>query len=106
MKNFVRILMLLILLAGTLSTSAWAITMRIVGPEQLSPIAVSGLKNLRGVDDRLSTGFTEILQRDLKLSGYFRIVDPQPYIEDPQKSGYALGHFHFDDWRSSNVDFR
>ena len=105
MKNFVRILMLLILLACTLSTSAWAITMRIVGPEQLSPIAVSGLKNLGGVDDRLSTAFTEILQRDLKLSGYFRIIDPQTYIEDPQKSGYDLGQFNFGDWSSINVEF-
>ena len=105
MKNFVRILMVLILIACGLSTSAWAITMRIVGPEQLSPIAVSGLKNLGGVDDRLSTAFTEILQRDLKLSGYFRIIDPQTYIEDPQKSGYDLGQFNFGDWSSINVEF-
>src|SRR6266481_7453460 len=105
MKNFVRILMLLILIACGLSTSAWAITMRIVGPEQLSPIAVSGLKNLGGVDERLSTAFTEILQRDLKLSGYFRIIDPQTYIEDPQKSGYDLGQFNFGDWSSINVEF-
>jgi len=105
MKNFVRVLILSVLIACTLSTSAWAITMRIVGPEQLSPIAVSGLKNLGGVDDRLSTAFTEILRRDLKLSGYFRLIDQQTYIEDPQKSGYDLGQFNFGDWSSINAEF-
>ena len=83
------------------------ITMPIVGPGgQLSPIAVSGLKNLGGDDDhRVGSAFVGTLRRDLELSGYFRLLDPHAYIEDPQQSGFELGQFNFADWRSINADF-
>jgi TolB protein len=83
------------------------IKMEIVGPgSRLAAVAVSGLKNLSGDDDhRTSDAFVATLRRDLQLSGYFRIVDPHAYIEDPQKSGFELGQFNFADWRSINADF-
>lgn len=83
------------------------ITMRIEGPgSQLSTIAVSGLKNLGGDDDHhVGSAFDRTLRRDLELSGYFRIIDPHAYIEDPQTSGFELGQFNFADWRSINADF-
>ena len=81
--------------------------MHIEGPGgQLSTIAVSGLKNLGGDDDHsVGSGFVGTLRRDLELSGYFRIIDPHAYIEDPQSSGFELGQFNFADWRSINADF-
>ena len=81
--------------------------MPIVGPGgQLSPIAVSGLKNLGGDDDHhIGNAFVSTLRRDLELSGYFRLLDPHAYIEDPQTSGFELGQFNFADWRSINTDF-
>ncbi len=83
------------------------ITITIAGPgSQLSTIAVSGLKNLGGDDDHLvGSAFVGTLRRDLELSGYFRIIDPHAYIEDPQSSGFELGQFNFADWRSINADF-
>ncbi len=83
------------------------ITITIAGPgSQLSTIAVSGLKNLGGDDDhRVGSTFVGTLRRDLELSGYFRIIDPHAYIEDPQSSGFELGQFNFADWRSINADF-
>ncbi len=83
------------------------ITITIAGPgSQLSTIAVSGLKNLGGDDDhRVASAFVGTLRRDLELSGYFRIIDPHAYIEDPQSSGFELGQFNFADWRSINADF-
>jgi len=83
------------------------ITITIAGPgSQLSTIAVSGLKNLGGDDDhRVGSTFVGTLRRDLELSGYFRIIDPHAYIEDPQASGFELGQFNFADWRSINADF-
>lgn len=73
---------------------------------QLSPIAVSPLKNLGGDDQhQLSDRFVHTLSRDLELSGYFRILDPHSYIEDPQQSGYDVGQFNFADWRSINAEF-
>ncbi len=83
------------------------IKMEIVGPgSTLSPIAVAGLKNLGGDDEqRLSARFVDTLRRDLELSGYFRVIDPRAYIEDPQTSGYDIGQFNFADWRAINADF-
>jgi TolB protein len=83
------------------------ITITIKGPgSQLSTMAVSGLKNLGGDDDhRVSGVFVSTLRKDLELSGYFRIIDPHSYIEDPQSSGFELGQFNFADWRSINSDF-
>lgn len=86
---------------------AQSIKMQIVGPgSTLAPIAVSGLKNLGG-DDRhaASNRFVGILRRDLTLSGFFKLISPKAYIEDPQKSGYDLGKFNFADWSSLNADF-
>ena len=83
------------------------ITITIAGPgSQLSTIAVSGLKNLGGDDNhQVGSAFVDTLRRDLELSGYFRIIDPHAYIEDPQTSGFELGQFNFADWRSINADF-
>jgi TolB protein len=73
---------------------------------QTWPIAVSGLKNLGGDDSlALSSQFDRILSRNLMLSGYYTLVDPHTFIEDPQKSGYELGQFNFDDWKSIRAEF-
>src|ERR1700683_2458666 len=70
------------------------------------PIAISGLKNLGGDDQQAaSSKFARILSRDLELSGYYTIVDPHTYIEDPQKSGYDIGQFNFADWSSIRAEF-
>ncbi len=83
------------------------IPMEIVGPgSKLSAIAVSPLRNLGGDDEHtLSSEFIDILSRDLRLSGYFRIIDPHSYIEDAQASGFQLGQFNFADWTSLNAEF-
>jgi TolB protein len=82
------------------------IQMKIVGAEQVSPIAVSGLKNLAGDDDgKISKVFDATLDRDLKLSGYFHVIDPKAYIENSQTSGYDIGQFNFGDWSSINAEF-
>ena len=93
-------------LAGSAAGAA-PIIIDINGPGgQLSPIAVSGLKNLGGDDDhRVGNAFVSTLRRDLELSGLFRLLDPHAYIEDPQTSGFELGQFNFADWRSINADF-
>ena len=82
------------------------IQMKIVGAEQTSPIAVSQLKNLGGDDGgKVSKDFVSILDRDLKLSGYFHLIDSAAYVEDPQSSGYDIGQFNFADWSSLNAEF-
>jgi TolB protein len=79
---------------------------RIVGAERVAPIAVAALKNLNGDDDhQVSSVFTSTLIRDLKLSGFFRVIDPHAYIENSQTSGYDVGQFNFGDWSSINAEF-
>jgi len=79
---------------------------QITGAGQLYPIAVSGLKDLGGDGKHsVSRVFDMTLVRDLKLSGFFRMIDTQAYIEDPQTSGYDIGQFNFGDWRSINAEF-
>ncbi len=38
-----------------------------------------------------------LLQRDMDLSGYFRLVDPDAFIE-PEGAGPAPGSFRYEDW--------
>ncbi len=39
------------------------------------------------------------------LSGYYTLVDPHTFIEDPQNSGFEIGQFNFDDWKSIRAEF-
>jgi hypothetical protein len=72
----------------------------------VAPIAVSEFKNLGGDDQgAVSHDFVRVLRHDLELSGFFSIISPKSYIEDPQNSGYDLGKFNFGDWSSLNADF-
>jgi TolB protein len=110
----IRTIVVMAMLIGAVPTRALAQNnlpgklppIQIIGAGQLYPIAVSGLKNLGGDDKHnVSRVFDTTLTRDLKLSSFFRVIDPQAYIEDPQTSGYDIGQFNFGDWRSINAEF-
>lgn len=99
---------ILFLLVGFLPASGAAQTqMYITGQGGKTwSIAISGLKNLAGDEQQAqSSKFGRILSRDLVLSGYYTIVDPHTFIEDPQKSGVDLGQFNFQDWASIRAEF-
>lgn len=97
----------LLSLAGAGAARAQPIHMTISGPgSTAAPIAVSEFKNLGGDDQgTVSHDFVRVLRHDLELSGFFSIVPPKSYIEDPQSSGYDLGKFNFADWSSLNAEF-
>ncbi|HTQ25466.1 MAG TPA: DPP IV N-terminal domain-containing protein [Candidatus Binataceae bacterium] len=97
----------LLSIAGAGVALAQPIHMTISGPgSTAAPIAVSELKNLGGDDQgTISHDFVRVLRRDLELSGFFSIIAPKSYIEDPQNSGYDLGKFNFSDWSSLNAEF-
>lgn len=108
MKRFALLLVLSLVLDGALAYPAGAqIRMEIIGPgSRLSAIALPELKNQSGDDNHeVSAAFIDTLSRDLKLSGYFRIIDPGAYVEDSQNSGFELGQFNMADWSSLNADF-
>jgi TolB protein len=110
----IRMIVMVAMLIGAVSTKTFAQAnlpaklppIQITGAGQLYPIAISGLKNLGGDDaHNVSHTFDATLTRDLKLSSFFRIIDSQAYIEDPQASGYDIGQFNFADWRSIDAEF-
>lgn len=85
---------------------AQPLKMYITGGNRVSNIALSGLKDLGGDDHgRLSGRFVSTLTRNLGLSGDFKVLDPQSYIEKPQSSGIDVGQINFGDWSSINADF-
>jgi TolB protein len=107
MKRILQLSVLILLtLAGFATVCAQPISMTIVGPSAAAPIALSGLKNLGGDDSQeLSSRFVGTLSRNLTLSGFFKVINPRAYVEDPQTSGYELGQFNFADWSSLNAAF-
>ena len=61
------------------------------------PIALSPLANTSGGgDQRLGITFSDIIARDLDLSGVFRVIDRGAYLEGPQ--GVAPAEINFQEW--------
>ena len=89
-------------LAGSVRPARAVVTGAIFGPGSASfPVAVVPLKNLGGdTGGSLGARFAAVLSRDLDLSGYFRLVDPKTFIEDPQGSGITAGEIDFVGWAS------
>jgi len=73
----------------------------IFGPGSRSyPVAVSPLKNLSTNASATDLGarFATIVDRDLTLSGFFKILDRAAFIEKPDASGYTADTINFDNW--------
>lgn len=99
MKRTIGVLTLAALVTSVQGVGA-VVTGSIFGPGSASfPIAVTTLKNLGG-DQNAALGqrFAAVLSRDLDLSGYFRLVDPKTFIEDPQTSGFNAAEIDFVGW--------
>jgi TolB protein len=64
------------------------------------PIAVSPLKALSppGQAGGVGTRFADMVERDLVLSGHFKVVDRAAHIADPQASGYTADSINFPNW--------
>jgi TolB protein len=69
------------------------------------PIAVAPLKNLNSGDDRsgVSPGVADAIANDMKLSGWFRVIDRSAYIEGPQ-SGITPDSFDFKNWTTIGAE--
>ncbi|HTW87545.1 MAG TPA: hypothetical protein VMD75_06030 [Candidatus Binataceae bacterium] len=106
MRRLIPILVLILIACSSAPAAAQPIKLLITGGTRVSNIAISGLKNLGGDDQgRLSGRFVSTLKRNLELSGYFKVLNSQSYIENPQSSGIDVGQINFADWSSINADF-
>src|SRR5262249_18633974 len=82
------------------------VTVPIEGPgRRIVPIAIAPLKNLGSADDRsgVSGGVADAIANDMKLSGWFRVIDRSAYIEGPQ-SGITSDSFDFKNWTTINAE--
>ena len=73
----------------------------IFGPGARSyPVAIAPLKRLSGAGAAkdIATRFADIVGRDLTLSGYFKVLDSNAYIEKSDESGYTSESINFDKW--------
>ena len=98
-RLFVAYAVLGVLIASVSAARAVA-TVDIFGPgNQSFPIAVVPLKNLGGdTSGSLGMRFAAVVSRDLDLSGYFSLLDPKVFIENPQTSGITAGEIDFVGW--------
>jgi len=80
--------------------AAAVVTGQIFGPGSESfAIAVVPLKDQGGdPGGALGARFAQVLSRDLDLSGYFRLIDPKTFIENPQTSGITANEIDFVGW--------
>src|SRR5436309_16130194 len=76
------------------------VTGAIFGPGSESfPIAVVPPKNLGGdPGGALGARFAKALTRDLDFSGYFKLLDPKTFVENPETSGITAGEIDFVGW--------
>jgi len=95
-----RLSIVLAALTAHASLAGAVVTGQIFGPgSQSFAIAVVPLKNQGGDSGgALGARFADVLSRDLDLSGYFRLVDPKTFIEDPQTSGITAADVDFVGW--------
>ncbi len=65
------------------------------------PIAITPLKNLDSADSGLENrmrGAYHTLRNDLDSTGFFDVLDPVMFLEDPNKAGITISSTDFDDW--------
>src|SRR5437763_10756082 len=96
-----RIVFSSLVLVVLVARSAHAVvTGTIVGPGSESfPIAVVPPKNLGGdPGGALGARFAKALTRDLDFSGYFKLLDPKTFVENPETSGITAGEIDFVGW--------
>jgi TolB protein len=61
------------------------------------PIALPTPLALAGADSSTAEELLSVLRRDLEMTGYFKIIDPNAYLD--QSEGIEPGTFPFEPWR-------
>jgi len=74
---------------------------------QKFPVAIPEFKNLGHTEpeEDLSAWFTDQLSRILKITGFFKIISPDAFLEDPDSAGITIREIDFSNWSSIGSDF-
>ncbi len=70
-------------------------------------VAVPDIKNLTKYNQHSSIAgkFARIIRHDLSVIGYFHIVNPVSYLEDPQTAPIKVSKVNFSDWSLLNTQY-
>jgi len=74
---------------------------------QKFPIAIPEFKNLGYAEpeEDLSAWFADQLSRTLKITGFFKIISQDAFLEDQDSAGITVGEIDFSNWSSIGSDF-
>ena len=102
MKMYTIALLGIILLAlGWNQTASGKVYIDIDSPAfQKFPIAIPDFKNLSGDKDNknLSVWFSDALAKKLGLTGFFRVISKNSFLEDLDRAGITAESIRFSDW--------
>lgn len=111
MKLFTVYCLLFILLLFTIHyspfTEAWGrVYIDINAPEfKRIPIAVVDFRGLGGHDpEGHGKRIAEVIRTDLDFSGFFEVLDPTSFIEDPNRAGLTSERIDFKDWSAVGAE--
>ncbi|MDO9515411.1 MAG: Tol-Pal system beta propeller repeat protein TolB [Syntrophales bacterium] len=74
---------------------------------QKFPVAIPEFRNLGNTEpgEDLSAWFADQLSRTLNITGFFKIISPDAFLEDQDSAGITVGEIDFSNWSSIGSDF-
>ncbi len=74
---------------------------------QQFPLAIPEFKNLGSTEPpgNLSSWLADQLSRKLEITGFFRIINRDAFLEDQNRAGITIGEIDFSSWSSIGSDF-
>jgi TolB protein len=70
------------------------------------PIAIPAFKNLGDVPDaqNMGTSVSSVISEDLEISGLFRLINPNAFLEDPSTAGITGDRIEWKDWSAIGAE--
>jgi TolB amino-terminal domain. len=103
----VALIGIILLIVGLSHTALCKVYIDIDSPAFLKfPIAITNFKDLSGKKDgdNLPVWFSDSLAKKLEITGFFRMISKEAFLEDSNRSGITLDSIRFSDWVSIGAE--
>ena len=104
-KKVVAVVVLLLI--GVVGSLAAKVYIYIDSPATTEfPIAIPDFKNLGSVPDtkKVATALSSVIAQDLEISGLFRLVNPETFLENPDSSDITSDSINWRDWTAIGAE--
>jgi len=101
------ILIICLLLMGVVGNLAAKVYIYIDAPGTTKfPIAIPDFKNVGSVPDtrHVAGSLAAVITQDLEISGLFKLIDPDAFLENPDHAGVTGSHINWSDWSSIGAE--